>query len=47
MLSLEAWSVSAQGFLGSEISRLRNLSTEEFLGSRVPGHPIGEIQRGA
>ena len=38
-LSLEGCSVSAQGFLSSEVSRLRNLSTEEFLGSRVPGHP--------
>ena len=34
-MSLEGWSVSAQEFLGSEISRLRNLSTEAFL--RVRG----------
>ena len=31
-LSLEEWSISPQGVL-------RNLSSEEFLGSGVPGHP--------
>ena len=31
-LSLQGWSISPQGVL-------RNLSTEEFLGSGVPGHP--------
>ena len=31
--------VSAQGFLGSEIARVRHLSTEKFLGSGVRGHP--------
>ena len=36
---LQEWSVSAQGFLGSEFPRLRNVSIEEFLGSGVPGHP--------
>ena len=30
---------SAQGFLGSEIPRLRISSTEEYLGSGLPGHP--------
>ena len=28
---IEGWSVSAQGFLSSELSRLRNSSTEEVL----------------
>ena len=36
-LSLQRWSVSAQGFLGSEIPWLRNFSTEEFLGSGFLG----------
>ena len=29
-------SITAQGFLGSEIPRPRNLSTQEFLGPGVP-----------
>ena len=36
--------VSAQGFLGSEVPKLRSLWTEEFLGSGFPGHPrVGHI----
>ena len=42
----QGWSISAQRFLGSEIPRLRNSSTEEFLESGVPGHPrAGEHPR--
>ena len=40
-LSLQVWSISAQGLL-------RNSSTQEFLGSGVPGHPrVVSIQLGS